>query len=196
MIAKRFKLDVALRAKLGWQISRVIRARIFGLACLLAAASWPIPIEGKHRAFASTNFFQFYTQICITVYELHQDHQHKVRDDLSRVVAPELERATKQINKWISVKSRPDCIQASDKYFEKVLSFELFIKRQTIEIQRKAMHLAVVGGSSSNGRGPFSDYELQPLVLLDSAPVDGDRIAQALTQYVLRVVLPVMKAAN
>ena len=51
-------------------------------------------------------------------------------------------------------------------------------------------------GHLSNGRGPFSDYELQPLVLLDSAPVDGDRIAQALTQYVLRVVLPVMKAAN
>jgi len=145
------------------------------------------------HAAASTNLFYFFGRICISVYDLQQDHAPRIRDDLSDIVAPQLEQATKQLNKRLSVLSRPNCIKPNDRRFDSQLSLELFVKRQTITVGGNEFNLAIVGGSSSNGRGPLSDYELQPTVLIERHAITESAIGEALVQYVKRAVLPIMK---
>jgi hypothetical protein len=170
--------------------------RIDRPASILIGALWAGLLGTFSSAVASTNVFQFYSQICISVYELHEDHKYKIRDDLSREVSSELEREIRKINKWISVAPHSRCIKPSDKRFDKVMQFELFAKQQALNLDNDVVTVVIVGGSSSNARGPFSDYELQPIVLLNRSPIDDVRIKDALTQYVKRVILPVLKGRN
>ena len=147
----------------------------------------------NERLAADQNLFLFYSRICITVYDLQQDRKYKIRDDLSDAIAPNLDSEAKQINKWVSVSSRPSCRKPNERNFDRQLSLELFVKRQEIVINGDQFQLAVVGGSSSNARGALSDYELQPIILIDKQEASDEVLRSALSRYVERVVMTLMK---
>lgn len=150
-------------------------------------------INSTTHATADINLFSFFGRICISVYNLEENHSPVLRDDLSNLVSPRLEQETKQLNKWLAVLSRPNCIKPNDRRFQSQLMLELFVKRQNIQIDGDEFKVAIVGGSSSNGKGRLSDYELQPIVIVKRQPIEESSIAETLFLYVKRVVLPIMK---
>ncbi len=66
---------------------------------------------------------------------------------------------------------------------------ELYAKRQVIQIDGNTQHLTIVGGSSPNGRGEFSEYEVQPIVVIDDNDIADTRIVRNLTDFVERAIM-------
>ena len=89
-----------------------------------------------------------------------------------------------------------NCIQPSAPGYRDQISLELSIKRQKLPINGEEYFVTVLGGASSNARGPLSAYELQPILRIGKMRLDDTAAISALTEYVDRTVVLMMKAAT
>jgi hypothetical protein len=138
----------------------------------------------SERANASLRFFQFYGSICLTVYDVRSNYEAKVRDDIAESLAPVLDQEAKARNKWQHVRPRANCLRPDDQSYSRQLMFEAFVKRQVATVEGQNMNLAIVGGSSPNGRGPLSDVQLQPIVIIQKDAIPDEAVIRAIQQYV------------
>jgi hypothetical protein len=89
-------------------------------ACVLISAVLGVLAQ----ASASTRLFQFFGRVCLVVYDLHSDHNYRVRDDLAEAIAPPLDEAARAKNKWKSVLPRANCTKPDEAGFAQQLRMD------------------------------------------------------------------------
>jgi len=148
-----------------------------------------LPLAATPQAASAPQIFQFFGRICLSVHELREDHNSTIRDDLAKAIAQPLNASARTRNKNMIVSSRESCLRPDDEGYSRQLMVELYAKRQVIQIDGNTQHLTIVGGSSPNGRGEFSEYEVQPIVVIDDNDIADTRIVRNLTDFVERAIM-------
>lgn len=173
-----------------WKTSSL--CRYHRICAYLVVGILGAPPQANH-ANATTSAFSGYTSICLSIFDLTRDHDFKFRDDISDRIAPVLDKKAHDLLTRMRVYSRPACARPSEFKYPSQISLELSVKRQTLSVDEKQYNVAVIGGSSSNVRAPLSDYELQPIILIQTTSLSDDVVEKALADYVETRVLSLIK---
>ena len=84
-----------------------------------------------------------------------------------------------------------DCIKADQPGFDRQLTMQLTIKRQTTIIDGSNQDLVVASGTSSDGL--FQDREVQPEIITQSAAIADDAVSDALVKFMDRTVVATLR---
>jgi hypothetical protein len=161
---------------------------------MLAAALFALIFElGMGSLNASPKLFQFFGRICLVIYDLHSDHNYRLRDDMAARIAPQLEEAAKAKNRFMTVRPRQHCTQPHEQGVAQQLMMELYVKRQKTNAMGDELNFVIVGGSSPNAGDVLSEYELQPTVLVERGQIPDSDIERAFVEYVERNVISLIE---
>jgi hypothetical protein len=144
-------------------------------------------------ASATTNFFDLFGSVCVAVHSIENGSRAKLRDDIGARIVPVLLDKIRVIQKFRTIRSRPDCLKPDALGFERQLMLELYVKLQIVDFENKNLKLAIIGGYAPNAGGLFADYELQPMVILKTPTISDDEIDRKLIEYVERNLLSLLR---
>lgn len=131
--------------------------------------------------------------ICIWVFELSGSPNVQTRNDLAERVASavqgkvqEAESAT-QSKYTRKVWAAMDCIKANQPGFDRQLTMQLTVKRQTTFVDGANQNVVVASGTSPDGL--FQDREVQPEIIIQSGAIADDAVSDALVKFMDRTVV-------
>jgi hypothetical protein len=174
-------------------MSRRCALRVTRVALLFVVVLCFAGIALPPQAGAALKFFQFFGRMCVTVYDLQENHRPALRDDYAATIAPQLNDAASLLLKGMVVAARPKCVRPNQPSFPKQLMVELSVKRLKSEYQGTSLSVAVIGGEAPNMRGPLSEKGLMPVVILRTGEIDDATIEEALVSFFNSTVLDLLR---
>ena len=115
----------------------------------------------------------------------------KTRNDLAERVASAVRVKVEQreiVRKYArKVWADVDCIKVDQPGFDRQLTMQLTVKRQTTIIDGSNQNLVVASGTSPDGL--FQDREVQPEIIIQSAAITDDAVLDALVKFVDHTVV-------
>jgi hypothetical protein len=180
----------------GWQSSQV-KARQFSQKPQLRKPTLVVAVLIGAAFFSEVNasmtVLSVYGQICVTVYDLRDEGQGRIRDDIAKSITSELQIKVSALQGLRKIRARPDCIKPGEDGFDRQLQLALYVKHQMVDLDGGKLNVVIIGGGSPNAGGLFADYDFQPIVIFQRDSVSDKTIEEKLIEYVDRNLVSTLR---